>query len=1659
MSRGLRALAGVALIAVGALTSWAGGAGLVMAGISLLVGAALEKTPAKLRRLQEQNVMVRSAVEPQEIVFGEVKKSGVIAWYDSNGPHNKYLWFVIAICEHEIDSYSELWIDGTRVNRALEIDVDGFVTHPDFIDSDGNPLVKAGFYTGQDTQTADPDLVSQVGGYWTNAHKGNGVAYIWIRCEIDHSKAVATGDQAQNVWAKGYPREVAATLKGALVYDPRNQAHVVNDKSTWEWSDNPVLCRAHYLRHDRFGPGFTHDDIDWEVVKTQANICDEMVTTPEGQQKRYVMNGVVSTADTGKAILEDMQTCDFGNTIFDPSGIKILAGAWDAPSHTIDNSWLAGPVSGTSAVPADNNYNAVRGQYLSQKEDWRLVGFVPRTSSAFESEDGIGRKYSDISLGFTTNEYYAQRIAIIELKKSRLQGTLTLECNYRAELVELYQTVTVNVDGYNAKTFRVIQITSSAAGTTSLSLKEETAAAWTYALDDMASRPIVPTVWRTNDGPPAVKDLVAFTIPGGIGLTWSLADTTNFIYAELYASLTNDRSAAGLITRTLSESYTHNLPANDVRYYWIVARGWNGQPSEWEPIDPNNGVYGIAGGTGSGVDGQSVFVGNVYLRKATAPNTPLQDDGSYNFTTHVLTPPSTALDGDGPSDDDWFVEPPAGSEPLYVSSATFSISGTVGTDETCDWSTPDLLVHDGAPGDAIHVANVYKRSDVMPATPTANDGSFNFDTLTLTPPSGWETTPPDGYDPLYVSSGLFSAPGGTGTDSTVVWSAPDLLTHDGAGFVPPFAPGYIGGQSNFIYALNTAAGGASSNGDIRVTGTKLIHPTGTEITPASSPFQISTVYSGAVIGVFYIAYRASGTQWRVLTHDDVNGWRERSSSGTYSSFTPVATDTIIAKCEKTQTSGGINSIQVLTSGLPGLDGADGADGSAGTNARGVNLTADQQVFEYDTNGQQPYPASTKIYATASNTTGTVYYEFFLNDVSVQNPSTPNDEYVYFPAALYASMPDKVEVQIREGANSGPILARDQITISALKAGADAITISLSNEAHTLPATNTGDITYTGSGTDIEVWEGTTQVPRDASSPYDRPSFRVTAVGTDIDAVVALTHPSATVWRYDDAKSMSAIKTTAKITYTITVVNSAGVESTFTRVQSFAKSIEGDDGIDGAAGLSARAVFMTLDKQAFVYNVGGTSPVPGAATVTAEAINTVGDVWYDFQVDDVSQQNLKNINTYGYTPATNISGMPQKIEVRIREGGADPGFPILARDQVTVYGLQPAADGSDGTSGITIALSNEAHTMPKTKAGVIDYAGSGTEIRVWEGTTPLPYSTSTAASRFKVSHSTQYINAGSQSTSGTYTRVYGIANGFSAFQTRASITFTITVRTAANQVLVFTKVQTFSLSVEGGDGAAGDDGVSAFLSRPSPVIPTNSDGSGVPVYSYGGFTDSIVGTPGEFKVNEGGVDISSAATFSVVGGIGTGSYYKTQNGATLSINTSTGAYFVRSTGSGGWSTTSETFTLRARYKAVDYDLEFSITKALSGDGGTSSQPVSLSGGTVRHTGTGGANGVAAWYLYGDGREMAKRGTTVSQRGTWLSAGSNSDYEAKAVSIGDATPSGSTLGSWLGLTGSSIGWTATATIDRVDSQLSVKIRNKTTGVVIDTAIVTLVAIKEP
>ena len=266
------------------------------------------------------------------------------------------------------------------------------------------------------------------------------------------------------------------------------------------------------------------------------------------------------------------------------------------------------------------------------------------------------------------------------------------------------------------------------------------------------------------------------------------------------------------------------------------------------------------------------------------------------------------------------------------------------------------------------------------------------------------------------------------------------------------------------------------------------------------------------------------------------------------------------------------SIDFYTAAQPGLAGAQGADGAEGVDGVGISLIADSQVFTYDVEQANPSPQSATITASLYGqvTSSDVHYTFFVNDSSVQTSTNTSGSatYTYTPQSDGTDMPDKIEVEARYGTtNSGPIIARDMLTVSALLPGADGeagIQAILSNETHTCGINPlNGEIIYTGSGTDIYAYIGTTKLEYTQTAGIVANRFTVTASGTDIDPDdnPQVDGSDNTRYIFLDADNMD--DSTAFIEYTITITKSDLSTEVITKKQTFSQSTSGSDGTDGS----------------------------------------------------------------------------------------------------------------------------------------------------------------------------------------------------------------------------------------------------------------------------------------------------------------------------------------------------------------------------------------------------------------------------------------------------------------------------------------------------------------
>jgi hypothetical protein len=155
-------------------------------------------------------------------------------------------------------------------------------------------------------------------------------------------------------------------------------------------------------------------------------------------------------------------------------------------------------------------------------------------------------------------------------------------------------------------------------------------------------------------------------------------------------------------------------------------------------------------------------------------------------------------------------------------------------------------------------------------------------------------------------------------------------------------------------------------------------------------------------------------------------------------------------------------------------------------ARNVNLAATYTSVNFDKDGIVYSPLDPILLtATAHNTTGSVWYQFFKDDVDQTGIQSDNFYEVPGTDATGPGENATWKVQIRDGTNlsSGLVRAEGSLTISGIKSGADAYKIASSNDNTSITA-DLWTKTFTGTGEKITTFKGTQQLDNVITSTYD-----------------------------------------------------------------------------------------------------------------------------------------------------------------------------------------------------------------------------------------------------------------------------------------------------------------------------------------------------------------------------------------------------------------------------------------------------------------------------------------------------------------------------------------------------------------------------------------------
>ncbi len=536
----------------------------------------------------EKTLTVRDPIAPQQIIYGQDLVSGPIIYTNVAGNENRNLFMAIGFAGHEIDSIQEYRLDDYRLPLGLLSGAeDGTIAGGPF-----GGVASVQLRKGTLTQTAPSKLTGAFPGLFTAAHTGRGWSYMVWEFNLIEGE--------EDKFSNGAPRNIRALVRGRKLYDPRLDstnggagAHRLGDPGTWEWSENPALCLADFIKDQKFGMREETDRIDWPLVIAAANICDELVDIPgAATQKRYTCNTTFVGTETRGAVRDELLGAMLGRMVFSQGRWKMWAGAALTPDVTLTASELNGGISVQVSSPSSERNNRVRGKFVDADRDYVAQPYPEQRSTTFEIQDGSEVRELVADFTSTTNNFEAQRKAIVQLKQTRNQRVVVFEGNLKCFRVQPGTTVLLDIPelGFSSEKFFVSQWRFGENGI-NLTLVEEDDSVWADPLPgDYVERTSTGVLVFGETGAPAPTGFTAQRLQEGALLQWTNPVSTLFREVEVWRAFVNDRAQAEKIATTTSDRYFDDVEPTRFRYYWIRAVNRYGVASAWNPTSATGGV-------------------------------------------------------------------------------------------------------------------------------------------------------------------------------------------------------------------------------------------------------------------------------------------------------------------------------------------------------------------------------------------------------------------------------------------------------------------------------------------------------------------------------------------------------------------------------------------------------------------------------------------------------------------------------------------------------------------------------------------------------------------------------------------------------------------------------------------------------------------------------------------------------------------------------------------------------------------------------------------------------------------------------------------------------------------------------------------------------------
>ncbi|WP_429180036.1 phage tail tip protein J-related protein [Aeromonas salmonicida] len=428
--------------------------GMAVASATMML---MTKTPSlgDYTSASERSQLLRAAASAKVACYGRVVSSALMSFAEEEigeQTEGEWLHLAVVLTGHEIDRLGKILVGEDEVSTYGDLVSYTFHNNPTEADS----------FLLANCPSWKPDMI------------GRGLAWLRISYKSNFEKFPA-----------GLPN-LRIEKFGRRVYDPR-------DGQT-KWTDNAALVILDYYRHWLKTPD---DEINFEEFKVAANICDEIVTRPDGRtEPRYTLNGEFDLTEPKAKVLEAMHAACAGQPTYVGGRHGIVAGAYYGPAtDELHDYQIIGDIELLPEPSSADRINTVTGTFVDP-DSFTVTDFPSVVVKEWVEEDGGIELAEDLDLRFVTSPYQAQRLANIMLRQRRTSRTLTVPVNlsgwrYRpGSYLRLY----IPALGIAGAEFRVVDWGFNLLGGVNLTLREESAAVWDDAVGKSMERPDITTL-------------------------------------------------------------------------------------------------------------------------------------------------------------------------------------------------------------------------------------------------------------------------------------------------------------------------------------------------------------------------------------------------------------------------------------------------------------------------------------------------------------------------------------------------------------------------------------------------------------------------------------------------------------------------------------------------------------------------------------------------------------------------------------------------------------------------------------------------------------------------------------------------------------------------------------------------------------------------------------------------------------------------------------------------------------------------------------------------------------------------------------------------------------------------------------------------------------